>query len=148
MLSLRLLPGLEALVARKCDRILVMPLYPQYSALTTATICDEVFRFLIGLHRQPALRIMPAYYDDPHYLELLASSLCAELKKLPFEPDVILACYQNIPQEYRRNGDPYQHQCVRTTQLLRDYLKRRRKEIDDGVPAALGPWFWSATIRN
>ena len=72
---------------------------------------------------------MPAYYDDPHYIELLASSLCAELKKLSFEPDVILACYQNIPQEYLRNGDPYQSQCVKTTQLLRDYLKVDEKKL-------------------
>ena len=71
---------LEALVGRGCDRILVMPLYPQYAAPTTATVCDEVFRFLMGLRRQPALRIMPAYYDDPYYIEVLASSLKAELK--------------------------------------------------------------------
>jgi protoporphyrin/coproporphyrin ferrochelatase len=114
---------LEALVARRCDRILVVPLYPQFSALTTATICDQVFRLLIGMHRQPALRITPAFYDDPHYIELLASSLSAELKKLPFEPEVILASYQNLPQEYLRSGDPYRVQCATTTQLLRDYLK-------------------------
>ena len=77
---------LEALVARGCDRILVMPLYPQYAAPTTATVCDEVFRFLMTLRRQPALRILPAYYDDPYYIEVLASSLKAELKALPFEP--------------------------------------------------------------
>jgi protoporphyrin/coproporphyrin ferrochelatase len=120
---------LEALVARRCDRILVVPLYPQFSALTTATICDQVFRFLIGMHRQPALRIMPAYYDDPHYIELLASSLSAELKKLPFEPEVIVASYQNLPQEYLRDGDPYRGQCAKTTQLLRDYLKIDEKKL-------------------
>ena len=120
---------LKALIARGCDRILVMPLYPQYSSLTTATTCDEVFRLLIGLPRQPAVRIMPAYYDDSHYIELLASSLRTELKKLSFEPDVILASYQDIAQEYLRNGDPYESQCAKTTQLLREYLKVDQKKL-------------------
>jgi protoporphyrin/coproporphyrin ferrochelatase len=111
------------LVDRGCDRILVMPLYPQYAAPTTATVCDEVFRFLMGLRRQPALRIMPAYYDDPYYIEVLASSLKAELKALPFEPDVIVASYHGMPQDYVRKGDPYESQCARTTQLLREQLK-------------------------
>ena len=110
---------LEALIARGCDRILVMPLYPQYSAATTATVADEVFRYLMGLRRQPALRILPAYYDDPYYIEVLASSLKAELKGLPFAPDVILLSYHGMPKEYVLKGDPYESQCVRTTELLR-----------------------------
>jgi protoporphyrin/coproporphyrin ferrochelatase len=114
---------LEALVARGCDRILVMPLYPQYAAPTTATVADEVFRFLTRQRRQPALRIMPAYYDDPYYIEVLASSLKAELKALPFAPDVIVASYHGMPQDYVRKGDPYESQCMRTTQLLRQQLK-------------------------
>ncbi|MGB7100294.1 MAG: ferrochelatase [Xanthobacteraceae bacterium] len=114
---------LEALVGCGCDRILIMPLYPQYAAPTTATVCDEVFRFLMGLRRQPALRIMPAYYDDPYYIEVLASSLKVELKALPFEPDVIVASYHGMPQDYVRKGDPYETQCVKTTQLLREQLK-------------------------
>jgi protoporphyrin/coproporphyrin ferrochelatase len=114
---------LEALLARGCDRILVMPLYPQYAAPTTATVGDEVFRFLMRQRRQPALRIMPAYYDDPYYIEVLASSLKAELKALPFAPDAIVASYHGMPLDYVRNGDPYESQCVRTTQLLREQLK-------------------------
>jgi protoporphyrin/coproporphyrin ferrochelatase len=114
---------LEALVARGCDRILVMPLYPQYAAPTTATVGDEVFRFLMRQRRQPALRIMPAYYDDPYYIEVLASSLKAELKALSFAPDVIVASYHGMPLDYVRNGDPYESQCIRTTQLLREQLK-------------------------
>ena len=114
---------LEALVASGCDRILVMPLYPQYAAPTTATAADEVFRFLMRQRRQPALRIMPAYYDDPYYIEVLSSSLKAELKALLFAPDVIVASYHGMPQDYVRKGDPYESQCVRTTQLLREQLK-------------------------
>jgi protoporphyrin/coproporphyrin ferrochelatase len=114
---------LEALVTRGCDRILVMPLYPQYAAPTTATVGDEVFRFLVRQRRQPAVRIMPAYYDDPYYIEVLSSSLKAELKALLFAPDVIVASYHGMPQEYVRKGDPYEGQCVRTTELLREQLK-------------------------
>ncbi len=113
---------LDKLIARGCDRILVMPLYPQYSAATTATVCDEVFRYLGGLRRQPALRILPAYYDDPYYIEVLASSLQAELKTLAFAPDVILLSYHGMPKAYVLNGDPYESQCARTTALLRQQL--------------------------
>jgi ferrochelatase len=113
---------LEVLATWGCDRILVMPLYPQYSAATTATVCDEVFRFLLRQRWQPAVRILPAYYDDPYYIEVLASSLKAELRALPFTPDVIVASYHGMPKEYVRKGDPYESQCVRTTQLLRQQL--------------------------
>ena len=113
---------LEALIARGCDRILVMPLYPQYAAATTATVADEVFRYLMTLRRQPALRILPAYYDDPYYIEVLASSLKAELKALPFKADTILLSYHGMPKECVLKGDPYEAQCVRTTELLRAQL--------------------------
>jgi len=113
---------LEALIARGCDRLLVMPLYPQYAAATTATVADEVFRYLMTLRRQPALRIMPAYYDDAYYIEVLASSLKAELKALPFKPDVILLSYHGMPKDCVLKGDPYEAQCVRTTELLRAQL--------------------------
>ncbi len=113
---------LAALIKRGCGRILVMPLYPQYAAATTATVGDEVCRFMLRQRRQPALRILPAYYDDPYYIEALTSSLRAELKALPFEPDVIMASYHGMPKDYVAKGDPYQAQCERTTQLLRAQL--------------------------
>ena len=113
---------LDVMVTWGCERILVMPLYPQYSAATTATVGDEVFRYLMRQRRQPALRILPAYYDDPYYIEVLASSLKAEVKGLSFAPDVILASYHGMPKDYVAKGDPYQSQCARTTELLRKQL--------------------------
>jgi protoporphyrin/coproporphyrin ferrochelatase len=110
---------LQVLSTWGCERILIMPLYPQYSAATTATVCDEVYRFMMRQRRQPALRVLPAYYDDPYYIEVLASSLQAELKNLPFTPDVIVASYHGMPKDYVTKGDPYESQCVRTTELLR-----------------------------
>ena len=141
---------LSALIASGCDRILVVPLYPQCSSLTTATICDEVCRFFIGLNRQPALRIMRAYYDDPHYIELLASSLKAGLKKFSFEPDVILASYPDISKKYLRSGDPYASQCATTIQLLRNYLKVDEKKLMMTYHSRFGhaSWLEPATIKT
>jgi len=113
---------LEVLVTWGCERILVMPLYPQYSAASTATACDEVFRFMLRQRRQPALRFLPPYYEDPYYIEVLASSLQAELNSLPFTPDVILASYHGMPKDAVNKGDPYEAQCIRTTELLRAQL--------------------------
>jgi len=141
---------LEALIAGGCDRILLMPLYPQYAAPTTATVCDEVFRYLMTLRRQPALRILPAYYDDPYYIEVLASSLKAELKALPFAPDVIVASYHGMPQEYVQKGDPYESQCVTTTQLLRAQLGYDEKKLMLTYQSRFGRarWLQPYTIKT
>ncbi len=114
---------LDTLAAKGCDRILLVPLYPQYAAATTATVCDEAFRALMRLRRQPAIRVVPPYYDEPVYIEALASTLETELRRLPFKPDVIVASYHGMPQDYVDKGDPYYEQCARTTQLLRARLK-------------------------
>ncbi len=110
---------LEVLTTWGCERILIMPLYPQYSAATTATVGDEVCRFMLRQRCQPAVRMLPPYYDDPYYIEVLASSLKAEIKNLPFTPDVIVASYHGMPKDYVAKGDPYESQCLRTTELLR-----------------------------
>jgi ferrochelatase len=133
---------LEGLVKRGCDRILVMPLYPQYAAATTATVCDEVFKFVMGLRKQPALRIMPAYYEDPYYIEVLSSTLKAELKALPFEPEVILASYHGMPKDYVAKGDPYESQCVRTTYLLREQLGYDESQLMMAFQSRFGRAQW------
>jgi protoporphyrin/coproporphyrin ferrochelatase len=114
---------LEALMSQGCERILVVPLYPQYAAATSATVCDEAFRALMKMRWQPALRIAPPYYDDPVYIEALATSLDAHLKTLPFAPEVILASFHGIPQDYFDRGDPYYCHCAKTTRLLRERLR-------------------------
>ncbi len=107
-----------ALMARGCDRILLVPLYPQYAAPTTATVCDEAFRALMTMRWQPTLRVAAPYYAEPAYIEALAVSLDLELKKLAFTPDVILASFHGMPKAYFRQGDPYHCQCVKTWRLL------------------------------
>jgi protoporphyrin/coproporphyrin ferrochelatase len=133
---------LEVLIKRGCDRIVVMPLYPQYSAATTATVCDEVFKYMAGLRRQPALRIMPAYYEDPYYIEVLSSTLKAELNALSFEPEVILASYHGMPKEYVAKGDPYESQCVRTTHLLREQLGYDESQLMMSFQSRFGRGKW------
>ncbi len=113
---------LAALAEQGCDRILVLPLYPQYAAATTATVADEVFRALMKMRRQPNVRFVPPYYDDPVYIEALASSIAAEFAKLSWQPNVILASFHGIPREYVDKGDPYQAQCAETAKLLREAL--------------------------
>jgi ferrochelatase len=110
---------IEALMAQGCDRLLVVPLYPQYSAATSATVCDEVFRVLGGMRAQPTLRVTPPYYDDPDYIDALAVSIEAHLASLPFKPEQIVASYHGMPQKYVDKGDPYYAQCVATTEALR-----------------------------
>jgi protoporphyrin/coproporphyrin ferrochelatase len=110
---------IEALMAQGCDRLLVVPLYPQYSAATSATVCDEVFRVLATMRAQPTLRVTPPYYDDPDYIEALAVSINAHLATLPFQPELIVASFHGMPQKYVDNGDPYQAHCIATTESLR-----------------------------
>src|SRR6201996_520035 len=101
---------IEALTAQGCDRLLVVPLYPQYSAATSATVCDEVFRVLSGMRAQPTVRVSPPYYDDPDYIEALAVSIDAHLSTLPFKPELIVASFHGMPKAYVDKGDPYQAQ--------------------------------------
>jgi ferrochelatase len=114
--------GIDALTARGCDRLLVVPLYPQYSAATSATVCDEVFRVLSRMRAQPALRVSPPYYDDPNYIEALALSINAHLAALSFEPELIVASFHGMPRSYVDKGDPYEMQCIATTEALRRRL--------------------------
>ncbi len=115
--------GIEALVKRGCERILVVPLYPQYSAATSATVCDEVFRVLASMRAQPTLRVTPPYYDMPDYIEAIATSIDAHLATLSFKPELIVASFHGMPKEYVDKGDPYQAQCIATVDALRARLK-------------------------
>jgi ferrochelatase len=116
---------LDALTAQGCDRLLVVPLYPQYSAATSATVCDEVFSIFARMRAQPTLRVSPPYYDDPDYIDALAVSIDAHLASLPFKPELIVASFHGMPKAYVDKGDPYQVQCVATVDAL-----RRRMGLD------------------
>jgi len=112
----------KKLVEQGCDRILTFPLYPQYSATTTATANDQLFRALMTMRRAPAIRSVPPYFDEPVYIEALAHSVETHLATLDFEPEVVITSYHGIPKPYSDKGDPYFQHCHRTTQLLRERL--------------------------
>jgi ferrochelatase len=114
--------GIASLVKRGCERILVVPLYPQYSAATSATVCDEVFRVLASMRAQPTLRVTPPYYDTPDYIEAIGSSIESHLATLSFKPELIVASFHGMPKEYVDKGDPYQAQCIATVDALRARL--------------------------
>jgi ferrochelatase len=114
--------GIDTLIAKGCERILAVPLYPQYSASTSATVCDEVFRVLSRLRAQPTLRVTPPYYVDTAYIEALAASIETHLARLPFEPELLVASFHGMPKSYIDNGDPYQSHCIATTEALRRRL--------------------------
>ncbi len=113
---------LTALQARGCDRVLIAPLYPQYSATTTATACDKAFEALARMRWQPSLRVAPPWHDDRAYIKALANSVRDGIAGLDFEPEVLVASFHGVPKSYLIKGDPYYCHCVKTARLLRDEL--------------------------
>tara|TARA_B100000579_G_scaffold395999_1_gene374427 strand:+ start:151 stop:1155 length:1005 start_codon:yes stop_codon:yes gene_type:complete len=106
-----------------CQTIVILPLYPQYAAATTATVCDEVYRSLMLMRWQPNLQIIPHYESEPLYIEALKKSVKTTLKKIKWKPDIIVASYHGIPKKYFDKGDPYHCYCQKTTRLLKERLK-------------------------
>lgn len=144
---------LEALMEQDCERILVVPLYPQYAAATTATVCDEVFRALSRMRLQPTLRVASPYYAEPVYIDALAASVNSSLAKLSFRPEVIIASYHGMPEDYVAKGDPYLKQCAETTALLRKKLKLDESRLLMTFQSRFGTAEWikpytDATVRS
>jgi protoporphyrin/coproporphyrin ferrochelatase len=133
---------IEALKAEGCDRILVIPLYPQYCAASTATVADKAFEALQSMRWQPALRVAAPYYDDPAYIEALARSVRAGLANLDFEPEIVLASYHGIPQAYFDQGDPYYRHCEETTRLLREALGMSAERLKMTFQSRFGRGEW------
>jgi ferrochelatase len=115
---------LIALQDQGCDRILIAPLYPQYSGATTATVNDMVFATLKDLRWQPAIRTLPPYYDDPVHINALKADIEARLAALPFTPDAVMASFHSMPERTLLDGDPYHCQCQKTARLLGEALGR------------------------
>jgi len=113
---------LERMIAQGCDRILAAPLYPQYCAATTATAQDALYAALASVRRQPALRTLPPYYDDPLYIEAVRASIKRQLEALDFEPQRLLISFHGMPQRTLELGDPYHCHCRKTARLLGERL--------------------------
>jgi ferrochelatase len=133
---------LQALLDQGCDRILLVPLYPQYAAATSATACDHAFRALMDMRWQPTIRVSPPYHDDPVYIDALAASMERDLAKLAFEPEVILVSFHGVPKEYLLKGDPYHCQCVKTWRLLRARMGWPEERFRISFQSRFGPDEW------
>ncbi|MDR3408409.1 MAG: ferrochelatase [Methylovirgula sp.] len=133
---------LDRLTAAGCDRILIFPLYPQYSATTTATVSDAVFAALEKMRVQPALRIVPAYPDDPVYIAALAQSYRDFVRTLNFVPDVLLISFHGLPKSYADKGDPYPQQCAATFNALAAALAKDVKLAKMSFQSRFGRAEW------
>ena len=133
---------LEALQQAGCQKILLAPLYPQYSATTTATANDKAFDALKKMRWQPAIRTLPAYFDEPAYVAALARSIDEGVRALDFEPDVVLTSYHGMPQLYLERGDPYHCQCLKTTRLVREHLGWSAEKLKVTFQSRFGPTKW------
>jgi ferrochelatase len=123
-----------------CENIVILPLYPQYAAATTATVCDEVYRSLMKMRWQPSLQIVPHYESEPFYINALVKSIEKKIKSVDWKPDLIISSYHGIPKKYFDKGDPYHCYCHKTTRLMKE--KFPKVEIQTTFQSRFGPQEW------
>ena len=123
-----------------CENLVILPLYPQYAAATTATVCDEVYRTLMNMRWQPSLKIIPHYESEPLYIDALVNSINKKISELSWKPDLIIASYHGIPKKYFDKGDPYHCYCHKTTRLITE--KFNSVEIKTTFQSRFGPQAW------
>jgi protoporphyrin/coproporphyrin ferrochelatase len=133
---------INALREQGCNRILFVPLYPQYSAATTATAMDKCFDTLKAMRWQPATRSVPPYFDHPAYIDSLVKSLKQHIKDLPWKPDLILVSFHGLPREYLTKGDPYHCHCMKTARLLREKMKLAPEQLQVVFQSRFGRAEW------
>ncbi|MDC0339841.1 ferrochelatase [Pelagibacteraceae bacterium] len=131
---------LNFLKNKGCENIIILPLYPQYAAATTATVCDEVYRSLMKMRWQPSLQIIPHYESEPLYIDALVKSIKNKIETINWKPDLIITSYHGIPKSYFDKGDPYQCYCQKTTRLIKE--KFSDIEIQTTFQSRFGPREW------
>ena len=114
--------ALERMRDAGCERILIAPLYPQYSSATTGTVAQLVHETVAGWRWQPALRTLPPYHDAPEYIDALTASVASGIAALDFAPQLVLASFHGMPKRTLERGDPYHCQCQKTARLLAERL--------------------------
>ncbi len=123
-----------------CENLIILPLYPQYAAATTATVCDEVYRSLMKMRWQPSLQIIPHYESNPFYIDALVQSINKKISEIKWKPDLIVASYHGIPKKYFDKGDPYQCYCQKTSRLMTE--KFNKVPIITTFQSRFGPQEW------
>ena len=131
---------LKSLKEEGCENIIILPLYPQYAAATTATVCDEVYRCLMSMRWQPSLQIIPHYESDPKYIEALIKTIRKKIEEINWKPDLIVSSYHGIPKSYFDKGDPYHCYCHKTTRLIKEQFNEI--EIKTTFQSRFGPQEW------
>ena len=131
---------LNFLKDKGCENIIILPLYPQYAAATTATVCDEVYRSLMGMRWQPSLQVIPHYESEPAYIDALVKSLERKIENISWKPDLIISSYHGIPKKYFDKGDPYHCYCHKTTRLMKE--KFNLIDIRLTFQSRFGPQEW------
>ncbi len=131
---------IKKLHSEGCENLVILPLYPQYAAATTATVCDEVYRTLMNMRWQPSLKIIPHYESNPLYIEALVNSIRKKISEISWKPDLILSSYHGIPKKYFDKGDPYHCYCHKTTRLITE--KFDSIEIKTTFQSRFGPQEW------
>ena len=131
---------IEAMQKEGCEKLIILPLYPQYASPTTGTVCDEVFRVLMKMRWQPALQVIPHYESEPLYIDALVNSINKKLKNIDWTPDLIVASYHGIPIKYFNKGDPYHCYCQKTTRLISEKFKQIK--IITTFQSRFGPQEW------
>ena len=124
-----------------CENLVVLPLYPQYAAATTATVCDEVYKSLSKMRWQPSLQIIPHYESEPLYINAVCKSIENKIKQINWKPDLIMASYHGIPKRYFEKGDPYHCYCHKTTRLVSEKLNSKIP-IMTTFQSRFGPQEW------
>ena len=131
---------LQTLKNAGCENIIILPLYPQYAAATTATVCDEVYRSLMGMRWQPSLQVIPHYESEPIYIDALVKSIKETMQTIKWKPDLIISSYHGIPKKYFDKGDPYHCYCHKTTRLMKE--KFNLIDIQTTFQSRFGPQEW------
>lgn len=139
-------PSIESRVAEMvengCRRLLFFPLYPQYSATTTATAVDQLCKTMTRLRWQPSIRVVPPYHDHPAYIDALVKSVVDALGGMDFEPQRLVLSYHGLPQRYLELGDPYHCHCQKTSRLLREKLGWDTERVDTCFQSVFGKEEW------
>jgi protoporphyrin/coproporphyrin ferrochelatase len=133
---------LQLLKDKGCDRVLVFPLYPQYSAATSASVMDKVGQSLEKMRWQPAIRVVPPYFAQQAYVDAIAGSLRDYIDQLTWKPDRILMAFHGLPREYLDKGDPYHCQCQKTARLVRNKVGMSGEQLQVVFQSRFGRAEW------
>ena len=139
---------IKKLVTQGCTKILILPMYPQYSATTTASVMDKVYETLKELRWQPTLRTVEPYFDDEAYINAIVKTIDKHIQKLSWKPDTIVCSFHGLPKKYFLKGDPYHCHCAKTKRLIKEKLQEKVKNLELCFQSRFGPQEWLKPYMN